>query len=45
MEWDDLQYLLAAADTGSLAGAATALGVNKTTVLRRINPLSSPERR
>jgi DNA-binding transcriptional LysR family regulator len=37
MEWGDLQHLLAVADTGSLAGAATALGVNRTTVLRRIN--------
>lgn len=37
MEWDDLQYVLAVAETGSLAGAAVALGVNRTTVLRRIN--------
>ena len=37
MEWDDLQYVLAVADTGSLAGAAASLGVNRTTVLRRIN--------
>lgn len=37
MEWDDLQYVLAVADTGSLAGAASSLGVNRTTVLRRIN--------
>lgn len=37
MEWDDLRYVLAVADTGSLAGAAAALGVNRTTVLRRIN--------
>jgi DNA-binding transcriptional LysR family regulator len=37
MEWDDLQYVLAVADAGSLAGAAASLGVNRTTVLRRIN--------
>jgi DNA-binding transcriptional LysR family regulator len=37
MEWDDLQYVLAVSDTGSLAGAAASLGVNRTTVLRRIN--------
>lgn len=37
MEWDDLQYVLAVADTGSLAGAAQSLRVNRTTVLRRIN--------
>lgn len=37
MEWDDLQYVLAVADAGSLAGAAELLRVNRTTVLRRIN--------
>ncbi len=37
MEWDDLQYVLAVADMESLAGAAVSLGVNRTTVLRRIN--------
>lgn len=37
MEWDDLQYVLAVADHGSLMSAAGALGVNRTTVLRRIN--------
>jgi DNA-binding transcriptional LysR family regulator len=36
MEWDDLQYILAVADAGSLAGAAQLLRVNRTTVLRRI---------
>jgi DNA-binding transcriptional LysR family regulator len=35
--WDDLRYVLAVADSGSLASAATALRVNRTTVLRRIN--------
>jgi DNA-binding transcriptional LysR family regulator len=36
MEWDDLRYVLAVASAGSLAGAARSLGVNHTTVLRRI---------
>lgn len=36
MEWDDLRYTLAVAEAGSLAGAARALGVNHTTVLRRV---------
>ena len=37
IEWDDLRYLLAVATEGSLAGAARVLGVNHTTVLRRVN--------
>lgn len=37
IDWDDLQYVLAVADAGTLAAAATALRVNRTTVLRRIN--------
>lgn len=36
MAWDDLQYILAVAEHGSLAAAARALRVNHTTVLRRI---------
>lgn len=36
MDWNDLRYVLAVADAGSLAGAARRLGVNHTTVLRRI---------
>ncbi len=36
MDWNDLRYVLAVADAGSLAGAARTLGVNHTTVLRRI---------
>ena len=36
-EWDDLRYVLAVANAGSLAGAARSLGVNHTTVLRRIS--------
>jgi DNA-binding transcriptional LysR family regulator len=35
-EWDDLRYVLAVANAGSLAGAARSLGVNHTTVLRCI---------
>jgi DNA-binding transcriptional LysR family regulator len=34
--WTDLQHVLAVADHGSLAAAARALGVNHTTVLRRV---------
>jgi len=39
LDWTDLQHALAVAETGSLAGAARALGVNHTTVLRRLNGL------
>jgi DNA-binding transcriptional LysR family regulator len=35
-DWDNLRYVLAVADAGSLAGAARSLGVNHTTVLRRL---------
>lgn len=35
-DWDDLRFVLAVARAGSLAGAARALGVNHTTVLRRL---------
>lgn len=34
--WDDLRYFLAVAKTGSLSGAARRLGVNHSTVFRRI---------
>ena len=37
MDWSDLQFLLGAADAGSLSAAARKLGVNHTTVLRRLN--------
>jgi DNA-binding transcriptional LysR family regulator len=37
MRWDDLRYVLAVASAGSLAGAARSLGVNHTTVLRRVD--------
>jgi DNA-binding transcriptional LysR family regulator len=36
LDWNDLRFLLAVADEGSLSGAARALGVNHSTVLRRI---------
>jgi DNA-binding transcriptional LysR family regulator len=36
-EWDDLRYVLAVANARSLAGAARHLGVNHTTVLRRVS--------
>ena len=35
-DWDDLRFFLAVARAGSLAGAAQALGVNHSTVFRRI---------
>lgn len=39
LDWDDLRYAMAVATAGSLAGAARALGVNHTTVLRRLDAL------
>jgi DNA-binding transcriptional LysR family regulator len=35
--WDDLRYVLAVAETGSVSAAARRLGVNHATVLRRIS--------
>ena len=37
VNWDNLRYVLMVAEKGSIAAAARALGVNRTTVLRRIN--------
>jgi len=37
MNWDNLRYTLCVAEAGSIAAAARQLGVNRTTVLRRIN--------
>lgn len=34
--WDDLRFVLAVADHGSVSAAARALGVNHATVLRRV---------
>lgn len=39
LDWSDLRHALAVADAGSLAGAARELGVNHTTVLRRLDAL------
>ncbi|HJU30330.1 MAG TPA: LysR family transcriptional regulator, partial [Hyphomicrobiaceae bacterium] len=39
--WDDLRVLLAVARHGSLSGAARALGVNHSTVLRRVAALEA----
>ncbi|MDP2314687.1 MAG: LysR family transcriptional regulator [Pseudomonadota bacterium] len=36
MDWDDLRYVLAIKHAGSLAGAASTLGVTRTTVGRRL---------
>ena len=36
IDWDDLRFVLAVARAGSALGAARALGVNQTTVMRRI---------
>lgn len=36
LDWNDLRYLLAVAEHGSLSRAARELGVNHSTVLRRI---------
>jgi DNA-binding transcriptional LysR family regulator len=36
IRWDDLQVVLAVADGGSVAAASRTLGVNHTTVLRRL---------
>jgi DNA-binding transcriptional LysR family regulator len=37
--WDDYRYVQAVAETKSLAGAADLLGVNHSTVFRRINTI------
>ena len=34
--WDDLRFVLAVAETGTVSGAARLLGVNHATVLRRV---------
>ena len=39
MNWDDLRILLAVADTGSQSAAASQLGVNQTTISRRLRQL------
>lgn len=37
VNWEDLRYVLAVVEAGTLAGAARALGVNHATVLRRVD--------
>jgi len=39
IDWDDVRYFLAAARGGSVRAAAERLGVNHSTVLRRIAQL------
>ena len=39
MDWNDLKLVLAICRTGTLSGAARALGVNHSTVFRRINAI------
>ena len=41
MNWNDLKLFLAIAEAGSLAGAARSLGVNHSTVFRRLNALET----
>jgi DNA-binding transcriptional LysR family regulator len=41
MDWDHLRFFLAVVRTGSLGGAASALCVNHSTVVRRINALEA----
>lgn len=41
LDWSDLRHVLAIGSTGSLAGAARNLGVNHTTVLRRVDALEA----
>jgi DNA-binding transcriptional LysR family regulator len=39
LAWDDLRCVLAVARTGSLSGAARALGIEHSTVFRRLNAI------
>lgn len=41
IDWTDLRFFAAVSRSGSLAGAARELGVNHSTVFRRINSLES----
>ncbi|PZM08330.1 LysR family transcriptional regulator [Rhizobium tubonense] len=41
IDWDDIRYFLAVARGGSLRAAAEALGVNHSTVLRRVAQLEA----
>jgi DNA-binding transcriptional LysR family regulator len=44
MDWDDVRYFLAVARGGSVRAAAEGLGVNHSTVLRRIAQLEERQR-
>ena len=39
MDWDDLRLVLAVCRAGTLSGAAKSLGVNYSTIFRRINSI------
>lgn len=41
MDWENLKYFLAVATSGSLAGAGRVLGVEHTTVMRRVADLEA----
>lgn len=41
LDWDNLRHALAVGAAGSISGAARALGVNHTTVLRRLEALEA----
>ena len=41
MNWDDVRFFIAVAREGSVTRAAEALGVNYTTVARRISALEN----
>jgi DNA-binding transcriptional LysR family regulator len=41
MNWEDYRYFLALADTGSFSAAARELGVDHSTVARRVNALET----
>src|SRR5881409_896323 len=41
LDWSDLRHALAIGNAGSLAGAARQLGVNHSTVLRRLDALEA----
>ena len=45
LNWDDLRYFSALADTGRISKAATRLGVNHVTVSRRIDRLEDTLKR
>jgi len=44
LNWDDLRFVLAVADYGSVSSAARRIGVNHTTVLRRIHAFEEAQK-